>query len=622
MRLIILILVTFTVIPEVCRADTIHVPTDYLTIQEAITAAANGDTVLVAPGTYLENINFLGKAILVKGSDGAEVTTIDGNMTGSVVTFASGEGPDSILEGFTITNGTGTLDPQGYYCGGGVFCETSSPTVTKNTITRNSTSQNYVKGAGIYCKQASPQIIENIVTENVLPYLCYGGGIYCVDHSSPLILENVISKNITSDWGNGGGIYCKDFCDVIIRDNLIEDNILGYDTGHGGGIYVYEDCMAEITGNVITGNEGEYGGGIHVSYAIYFIIENNRIIMNFASAQGCGGGIYCVDSDGVISRNVITNNDAQDSGAGMYIDTLIGTVSDNIIAENRTIDTWGEGGGIYAIFEKPTIVNNIIISNHSSRGGGIRCSKAWPEIINNTVCGNKATSQGGGLYMSMSNPLIITNSIFWKNNAPLGPEMYLSKPSLLEISYSDVEDGINGVHVESGCILNWGSGMISLDPLFVDLYKGDLHLTFPSPCNGTGDNSVITELYDMEGDPRIANSTVDMGADEFYTHLYCTGDVTPGGNIELKFIDTPNTTPVILWLGSGVMDPPMHVKKYGDWYLQFPILLEAGLGSIPGPDGILALPFNIPTGIPTPMELPLQALSGSKLTNHSVMVIE
>lgn len=86
-------------------ADTINVPADQPSIQAGINAAVNGDTVLVAPGTYVEIIDFLGKAITVKSSHGAETTVIDGDEDYSVVSFYSLEGPDSVLEGFTITNG-------------------------------------------------------------------------------------------------------------------------------------------------------------------------------------------------------------------------------------------------------------------------------------------------------------------------------------------------------------------------------------------------------------------------------------------------------------------------------------------------------------------------------------
>ena len=93
---------------------TWYVPDDYLTIQEAINASAHGDTIIVSPGTYVENIDFLGKAIVLKSESGPEVTIIDGNSNGTVVMFQTMEGPGSVLEGFNITNGF-AVDGGGIY---------------------------------------------------------------------------------------------------------------------------------------------------------------------------------------------------------------------------------------------------------------------------------------------------------------------------------------------------------------------------------------------------------------------------------------------------------------------------------------------------------------------------
>ena len=94
-------------------AGTIHVPADYAAIQDAMNAAVDGDTVLVAPGTYREHLNFLGKAITVTTEQGPDVTIIDGDQAGSVVTFASGEGLASVLSGFTLQNGRGGVEGGG-----------------------------------------------------------------------------------------------------------------------------------------------------------------------------------------------------------------------------------------------------------------------------------------------------------------------------------------------------------------------------------------------------------------------------------------------------------------------------------------------------------------------------
>ena len=111
-------------LPGVSAAATLNVPEDFATIQACIDAAVSGvDECAVASGTYHETINFLGKAITVRSSGGADVTTIDATgLGGSVVTCASGEGPNTVLDGFTITGGTGTdVYDDGYTLGGGMY---------------------------------------------------------------------------------------------------------------------------------------------------------------------------------------------------------------------------------------------------------------------------------------------------------------------------------------------------------------------------------------------------------------------------------------------------------------------------------------------------------------------
>src|SRR5262245_56070479 len=112
---------------ELDAASIIRVPADQPTIQGAINAASNGDLVQVAPGTYIENINFLGKAIRVASEQGPEVTIIDGNQAGPVVTFASGETAQSVLNGFTVRNGKAAVSP--ILEGGGIRIANSSPTI-------------------------------------------------------------------------------------------------------------------------------------------------------------------------------------------------------------------------------------------------------------------------------------------------------------------------------------------------------------------------------------------------------------------------------------------------------------------------------------------------------------
>jgi hypothetical protein len=112
-----------------------------------------------------------------------------------------------------------------------------------------------------------------------------------------------------------------------------------------------------------------------------------------------------------------------------------------------------------------------------------------------------------------------------------------------------------------------------------------------------------------------------MGADEFHTHLYWTGDATPGGNVEINFVGLPGTSPVGLCIGDGVLDPPIP-SMWGDWYLQFPILGPLDSGAITSPDGVLTVPGRIPASPPPPYFIPMQALTGAELTNLSTIGIE
>ncbi|HSF30726.1 MAG TPA: hypothetical protein VLK82_09690, partial [Candidatus Tectomicrobia bacterium] len=139
-------LATLVVSLSALEAATIHVPGDYATIQDAMNAAVDGDTVLVAPGTYHERVSFFGKAITLTSEQGPEVTIIDGDQAGSVVTFASGEGLASVLSGFTLQNGRGDFE------GGGIRIANASPTIMRNVIRSNGACA----GAGIAIGFGSP----------------------------------------------------------------------------------------------------------------------------------------------------------------------------------------------------------------------------------------------------------------------------------------------------------------------------------------------------------------------------------------------------------------------------------------------------------------------------------
>src|SRR4030095_3463766 len=187
-RIAVLVLFLFLLLVHSAAAQTtIRVPADQPTIQAGIGAAAPGDIVLVAPGTYFERINFSGKSIIVTSEAGPFGTTIDGGGGGAVVTFNAGEGRGAVISGFTITNGGGSL-------GSGVIVSNASPIIDTTIITANRGCD----GVGINVSFGSPLITNNQITGNVRTE-CSGGvggaGIMVGGASAAVIESNFIADN-------------------------------------------------------------------------------------------------------------------------------------------------------------------------------------------------------------------------------------------------------------------------------------------------------------------------------------------------------------------------------------------------------------------------------------------
>jgi len=310
--------------PIVAYSTTIEVPKDYTTIQSAIDIAVAGDKILVAPGTYTENIDFKGKAITVSSSDGPSVTIIDGNKSGCVALFTTDESPSSILSGFTLTNGSGNLYA-GFYRGGGIFCLNASPVITNNIISNNIAD---LAGGGIICFSSSPRISNNKITGNTS---CNGGGIYC-DDSSPTIVNNTISWNKafkSTQAGAGGGICCSYESCPTIMNNIISGN--SATTYYGGGICSDTDSSPSISNNTICWNKSWRGGGIYCENGFSMGIKNNLIIGN--RCDGGGGGIHCWNTSPNINNNTIIGNRSWDGG-GIYCGKSFAVITNTILWNN------------------------------------------------------------------------------------------------------------------------------------------------------------------------------------------------------------------------------------------------------------------------------------------------
>lgn len=256
------------------NAATLNVPSGYSTIQTAINGAANGDTVVVAPGTYHERINFNGKAITVRSTaptDPAVVasTTINGDGGGSVVNFSQGETTASVIAGFTITNGAATAAT--FYEGGGIYTSDTSPTITCNNVTGNTAQF----GGGIWVHNGSPVITGNMINGNTASY--DGGGLYSW-YGSPIITNNIVSGNHATTY-YGGGIDCTYGGGTIIN-NTISGNAAG---GHWGGNLLLDYATVMVRNNIIT--FATDGGGVYIT-------SSTAIDVRYCDVYGNTGGNY------------------------------------------------------------------------------------------------------------------------------------------------------------------------------------------------------------------------------------------------------------------------------------------------------------------------------------------
>ena len=498
------------------------------TIQQGIKAASDDDTVIVAEGTYLENINFNGKNIILRSTDPlrsgvVHSTVITGNESGSLVTFSGTENETCVLSGLTIMDGIAGYG--GAICGGPPDNHTHA-TIENNLIGRNTAEYGgglaycdgairnntiivnaaHLNGGALY--DCDGRIQSNTITWNSAN--C-GGGLYGGDgiiqdnevlynsaldgggmaHCQGTILNNGVAYN-SADYA-GGGLYMShgavlhnsfgwnvaldggalSYCDGTIEDNGIHGNRAEY----GGGLY---SCNGTIQNNVIGshlssegdetrhievyGNEAQHGGALA---ACSGTIRNNTITMNKACY---GGGLSACDA--TVENNVISQNSAECNGGGLY--ECNGTIQNNLITGNLT-QTDGDGGGLYRC--DGLVRNNTIAGNQAFWGAGLACCRGT--VLSNKIAGNSALVEGGGLYRcaaAIQNNTIVGNSAD-RSGGGIAQCSGTITNCILWGNAADVDAQLR----DSGqptysCIQGWSDdrdGNISDAPSFVDAAGGD-----------------------------------------------------------------------------------------------------------------------------------------------------
>ncbi|MCH2139331.1 MAG: right-handed parallel beta-helix repeat-containing protein, partial [Phycisphaerales bacterium] len=335
------------------------------TIQDAVDAAVNGDHVVVAPGTWTGTgnnvVDLLGKSIQVSSSVGADVTIIDGQNQRRGVHFSGGETADTVLKGFTITNGVGTGS---FFEGGGIRCAAgASPTITDCIITGNMGW----RGPGLML-HGDATVTDCQVSDNNSPdntsVNSYGGGIYCL---ADAVITNCDISDNGSYWG--AGMTLQD-CDAQVVDCTMSGNsavqggavyvrsqsptflgcsLHGNNAGYGGAVYLYTDSSPMFVGCSMHDNvSAGFAGAVAAYLAGPAIFDNCTIRNNLADGSGGAFWIYFSMANMEITNCAITSNECVGTGGAIYSDLGIVTLADSLVCDN-TLDQvtglWTDGGG-------------------------------------------------------------------------------------------------------------------------------------------------------------------------------------------------------------------------------------------------------------------------------------
>lgn len=426
--------------------------------------------------------------------------------------------------------------------GGGAYILFGTNTFSANTISNNTGSPN--SGGGMNFRNSNSILTNNIISMNFTPF--FGGGIN-FDEGTYQLIDNTIEDNSASI---GGGLRFR-LGNITLTNNQINNN----EANLGGGIFsgttsgedLQDNGTFIFSGNTISGNiSNDEGGGVWMNRGNYTFTNNT--ISNNTAAEG-GGGFFIRNSTTAFNDNTISSNSINSTtgtaGGGLVFLNGTNSLSKNTIADNSATNAAGilfqggtnnltgnrvsgnsasaAAGGIFAFQGTNTLTNNSFYNNTAAIGG-IYLEEGTNALVNNSITGNTANTNGGGMYFDNSSPTI-SNTIIWNNtvdgSTTTTSASVFSENSTPIFSFSLIANSGGSAGWETAIGTDGGNN-IEVDPLFSNpavndftLQKGSLAINIGSNDayqTATGNNPASDT--DLAGNPRLFQSTIDMGAFE------------------------------------------------------------------------------------------------------------